>query len=100
MKVIDLSRDPCVQYDRFGKKWNINDKKFDIDNDLRPWFKQFKYNNRPDKIILINYQDKELKLTAVIVDGREDSCMATARDLKTKKVYLLIDKPRFKRHRS
>jgi alpha-tubulin suppressor-like RCC1 family protein len=96
MKVIDLSRESCVQYDRPSKKWKIDDKKFDLDNDLRPWFKQFQYDNKPEKIILIYHQDKELMLTAVIVDGKEDSCMVTARDLKTKKVYLLIDKPKLK----
>lgn len=98
MKVIDFSKEkePPVQYDRPSKKWKIDDKKFDLDNDLKPWLGQCQYDNKPEKIILIYHQDQELKLTAVIVDGKEDSCMVTARDLQTKKVYLLIDKPKLK----
>ena len=94
MKINDLSKDTSPQFDKFSKKWKINDGKFDLDSSLRPWFGQFWYNNRPDKIILINYKDAELQLSAVIVDGKEDSCVLFAKDLKTKKIYQLIDKPK------
>jgi murein DD-endopeptidase MepM/ murein hydrolase activator NlpD len=98
MKVIDISKEAAVKYDRWSRKWKIDDKKFELDNDLKPWVGQCQYDNKPEKIILIYYQDKELKLSAIIVDGKEDSCMVVARDLKTKKVYLLIDRPHLKRH--
>jgi uncharacterized protein YycO len=99
MKIIDFSKEkePPVKYDSFNKKWELDGKKLDLDNDLKPFTEQHQFNQRPDKIILINHKDSDLQLSAVVVDGKEDSCVAMARDLKTKKVYLLTVKPEFKR---
>jgi hypothetical protein len=99
MKIIDFSKEkePPVKYDSHNKKWNLDSKKLDLDDDLRPFAEQHQFIQRPDKIILINHKDSDLQLSAVIVDGKEDSCVAIARDLKTKKVYLLIVKPELKK---
>jgi alpha-tubulin suppressor-like RCC1 family protein len=99
MKVIDFSKEkePPCKYDSHDKKWKLDGKKLDLDNDLKPFAEQHQFNQRPDKIILINYKDGDLQLSAVVVDGKEDSCVAFARDLKTKKTYLLIVKPELKK---
>jgi PKD repeat protein len=100
MKIIDFSkeREPPVKYDSSNKKWKLDGKKLDLDNHLKTFAEQHQFNQRPEKIILINHKDSDLQLSAVVMDGKEDSCVAIARDLKTKKVYLLIVKPELKRH--
>ena len=94
MKVIDFSKEkgPPVKYNSFSKKWSIDVDKLNLDKDLKLFAEQYQFNKRPDKIIFINHKDRELQLSALVVDGEQDSCIAFARDLITKKSYLLIDR--------
>ena len=45
------------------------------------------------RAIIVNHNDKQLRLIAVAVDTKLDFCIANAWDLQTRKCYLLIDKP-------
>jgi hypothetical protein len=45
------------------------------------------------RAIIINHNDKQLRLITVAVDTKLDFCVANAWDLLTRKCYLLIDKP-------
>jgi hypothetical protein len=97
MKIIDFSKEkkPPVKYNSFHKKWELDDKKLDLD-ELKPYVKNHRFNQRPDKIIIIKHKDSNLQLSGVIVDGKENSCVAIAKDLKTKRVYILVDEPGLK----
>ncbi|MGB9779084.1 MAG: hypothetical protein ACPLW8_06715, partial [Candidatus Bathyarchaeales archaeon] len=44
-------------------------------------------------VIVICYEDKEMRLIATAVDDKIDFCSAVAWDKQTRKTYLLIDKP-------
>jgi len=45
------------------------------------------------RAIIINHNDKQLRLITVAVDTKLDFCIANAWDPQTRKCYLLIDKP-------
>jgi len=44
-------------------------------------------------VIIICYEDKQMRLVATAVDDKIDFCSATAWDKQTRKSYLLVDKP-------
>jgi len=43
-------------------------------------------------MILIKHKDKDIRFSATILTGKIDFCSAHAKDIETKKHYLLIDK--------
>jgi len=45
------------------------------------------------RVIIIRYEDNEMRLIATAVDDKTDFCSAIAWDKQTHKIYLLIDKP-------
>lgn len=90
MKVIDLKKLAAVKYDFKIRKWKIDCRRIGIENELRPFVEQYRCGRMPDTIIHIYHQDGDLKLSALIVDGQEDLCVASAIDKQTKKVYKLI----------
>jgi len=45
------------------------------------------------RVIIICYEDKEMRLIATVVDDKIDFCSAIAYDKQTRKTYILIDKP-------
>jgi len=97
MEVIDLTKVSAMIYDARTKKWRIDSKKLSLDNDIKPFVELQRWDNKPDKIILIFHRDEELMLSALVLDGTQDSCVAVAKDMKTSKFYILIDRPDLKR---
>jgi len=47
-----------------------------LDNDIKPFIGQYNSDDKPTKIILIQHKDQDLQFSAVIVDGKKDSCIA------------------------
>jgi hypothetical protein len=45
------------------------------------------------RVIIIDYEDKQMRLVATAVDDKIDFCSAICWDKQTRKTYLLIDKP-------
>jgi len=45
------------------------------------------------RVIIIGYEDKQMRLVATAVDDKIDFCSAICWDKQTRKTYLLIDKP-------
>jgi len=91
MKVIDLSKGSWGTYSRFDRKWTINPRGLGLDSESEKYLSGCKFQDRPTRIIIFQYKDKELSISAVAVDST-DFCFAHTCDLGTGKQYVLFDK--------
>jgi hypothetical protein len=96
MKVIDLTKVSAVIYNLKIKKWSIDTSKLNLDRELKPLVSQWQCDDKPTKLILISHRDADLLLYSLVIDGKQDSCLAYAMDLKTRKIYQLIVIPKLK----
>jgi PKD repeat protein/cell wall-associated NlpC family hydrolase len=93
MKIIDLTNGKVAKYNWYSRNWWIDTSKLDLDKELIAYVNQSRFRERPEKLIMIRYQDEELWLAAAAVDENIDFCVVRARDFETGKYYLLVDKP-------
>jgi hypothetical protein len=93
MKIIYPSTPNILIYDFKNTTWKLDTKKLNLDSRLKSLADQMVFTEKPKKIILVSYQDKELQLSALVVDGTSDYCLACAKDIKTEKLYQLTIKP-------
>jgi PKD repeat protein len=91
MKVINLSKGSWLKRGLLDKKWSIDPRGLGLDSDLEYDLSNCKFKDKPGILIIIQYQDKELRLAAVALDSA-DFCTAQAVDLGTGIHYFLFDR--------